>query len=74
MPTEALTSIDEQMARQTCKIGQGHTCCRYLFAGPAGLECGKLNPEMKSYADQRVATGSFTAQGDNCDGIEMLDL
>lgn len=68
------TQISKERATEVCKIGQGAECCRYLFAGPAGLECGKLNKEMKAFADHKVKTGQFSAQGDNCEGVKMEDL
>ena len=54
--------------RDICKIGQGHAYCRYLLAGPAGFECGKLDLAARAYLDGRVRAETFTARGDNCGG------
>lgn len=56
----------------TCKIGQGHDCCRYLLLGAAGFECGKFS-EFRALLDQRVADKTIVARGDNCDGFQMRD-
>lgn len=61
-------SLTDDHVDSVCRMGQGADCCRYLTIGPEGLECAKLTP-LKATLDQRVATGSFTARGDNCDGI-----
>lgn len=56
--------------KNTCKLGLGNDCCRYLVGGTKGLECAKLT-SLKLTIDQRVDSKSFTARGDNCDGLEM---
>jgi hypothetical protein len=59
---------------QTCKIGQGAECCRYIVAGKGGITCAKLT-SVKATIDNRVAAGSFTAKADNCQGKEEnIDL
>lgn len=67
----------------TCKIGQGHNCCRYLLMGTGGFECGKLSDEPvrsmagdsalshKELMDKRVEKKTCVASGDNCDGIKI---
>lgn len=74
MGVKTVTKISQQMAQDTCKIGEGRECCRYLFAGPKGLECGKLEPEMKNWVDAKVLRGDMVSLGDHCDGVQMLDL
>jgi hypothetical protein len=54
--------------KDVCKIGQRELCCRYLLMAPTGWECGKLDPRAKMVLDAKVASGSFTSQGDNCEG------
>lgn len=54
-----------------CRIGQGAECCRYLIAGASGLECGKVNPSIKSRIDERA--DKMNAKGDNCEGKEKID-
>ena len=53
---------------RVCKLGMGQSCCRYLAAGPSGLECLKLTP-LKRAIDERFAAGRMVASGDNCDGL-----
>jgi hypothetical protein len=55
--------------KETCKIGQGAECCRYIVAGKEGITCAKLTP-LKSTIDARVESNTFVAQGDNCEGKE----
>lgn len=58
----------------TCKVGQRAACCRYIVAGAGGITCAKLTGLRKTI-DDRVAAGTFTAQGDNCEGkIDSVDL
>lgn len=54
--------------KEVCKIGQGNDCCRYLSVGADGFCCLKLEPDLKTYLDNRVANNDITAQGDNCEG------
>lgn len=58
--------------KTVCKIGQGHDCCRYLCMGAGGWSCEK-HGELKATIDHRVASGAFTARGDNCNGIRKQD-
>lgn len=53
--------------KDTCKIGQGHDCCRYLLMGAKGFECAKLS-KTGALLDSRVADKSMNARGNNCDG------
>lgn len=50
-----------------CRPGSGADTCRYLAVGAGGWTCLKLT-EQRAYLDHRVATKTFTAHGDNCDG------
>lgn len=59
-----------QHIKDICKIGQGVSCCRYLVAGPKGLECAKVT-DHKQVLDFRAATGTMTARSDNCGGYPM---
>lgn len=59
----------DSYVRDTCKIGQGNSCCRYLVCGANGFECSKLTT-MKETIDLRV--DSMTAKSDNCDGVAGL--
>jgi hypothetical protein len=65
----ALHLIPDDKLKTVCKIGQGHECCRYIVAGADGIECAKLQPVLQLQIDQRVASGQFTARGDNCEGL-----
>lgn len=58
---------DFEHIQTTCKIGQGHDCCRYLVMGPDGFSCEK-HGDLKKHIDYMVATRQFTARGDNCPG------
>lgn len=53
--------------KNTCKIGQGADCCRFILVSRKGFECGKFG-SAKGELDRKVAMGLFTAKGDNCDG------
>lgn len=55
--------------KDTCKIGQGRECCRYLTMGPDGFCCEKLS-SMKSHLDHAT---HMTARGDNCDGLVEVE-
>lgn len=58
---------EAQWVKEVCKIGQGPLCCRYLTMMAGGWSCEKLGPSA-AYLDKRVAEGTFTARGDNCEG------
>jgi hypothetical protein len=55
----------------TCKVGHGAACCRYVMMGASGWSCGKLDPRFKVAIDQRAPM--MNAKGDNCAGILDLD-
>ena len=57
--------MDVVKMKETCRIGQGADCCKYLACGPEGMECGKLSPGLKAAIDRR---DDMTAKGDNCPG------
>lgn len=58
--------MDDDFAKQTCKIGQMADCCKYLMMGPDGFECAKTNPTIKAAIDRRT---DMHAKGDNCPGF-----
>jgi hypothetical protein len=60
--------------KDICKIGWGKDCCRYLTMSPNGWNCERNNPDIKNIIDKKVESGSFTAQGINCDGKTTIFL
>ena len=56
--------------KDTCKIGQGQDCCRYLVVGGQGFECAKYT-DNKSLLDARAINGDMTARSNNCKGYPM---
>jgi len=65
-----MARLDLEYVKQTCKIGQGKSCCRYLVMGANGFECGKLERTLRDALNKRVASNTIVAQGDNCDGLD----
>lgn len=64
--------IDNDHARNVCKIGQGAECCRYLtVAGAHGWSCEKYS-NLGLLIDQRFMEGRMVAQGNNCPGRASL--
>ena len=57
--------LTREYVLETCKLGQGAACCRYLVAGAEGFECAKLG-SLRAGIDRRV--GIMVAKGDNCEG------
>lgn len=60
-------ALSDEYVKDTCKIGQGHDCCRYLAADANGFRCEKLGP-LKGVIDSRVTY--MIAQADNCKGVK----
>lgn len=60
-------SIPSETLKNTCKLGQGKDCCRYILSTPRGFECGKLT-SLKETIDEGV--DKMNAKGDNCNGLE----
>ena len=56
--------------KQTCKIGQGADCCKYLVCGQNGFECEKLGT-LRAWIDSR---DDMTAKGDNCEGKLIIPV
>lgn len=52
--------------KNTCKIGQGSDCCRYLVMG-RGLECAN-HGNMKKILDKKAADNTMVAISQNCEG------
>ena len=48
-------------------------CCRYLGGSPVGWKCLKLDENLKKLLDDRVASNTMNAKGDNCEGKEDLN-
>lgn len=74
MPTPTETSHTQAMpleyVKATCKMGQGHGCCRYLGANADGFACLKFTG-LKEMLDERVAHEAMNARGDNCPGYNL---
>lgn len=64
-------TLERPFLDDVCKIGQGPDCCRYLVANAKGIQCGKLDTSLHRTIDARVASNTFTAKGDHCDGLPM---
>lgn len=56
---------------ETCRVGQGASCCRYVTMGAGGWACGKLDPALREAIDARHLT--MKAQGNNCEGNPNLE-
>ena len=61
---------NNEYVMNTCKLGQGAECCRYLTMGIDGWECAKNKP-LARIIDERFKADMMNAQGDNCEGVEL---
>lgn len=59
-------TFNDAYRTETCKIGQGAECCRYLTMGADGFSCAKRT-SLRYTIDNRVR--KMNAKGDNCDGV-----
>jgi hypothetical protein len=71
-PTEdkSQQAMPLEYVNATCKMGQGHACCRYLGANADGFACLK-HTGLKDMLDARVAHETMNARGDNCPGYNL---
>ncbi len=60
--------LTDARVKDTCKMGQGEACCRFLTIGDDGWSCAKLTL-LAGHMNPRVAMNTMTARGDNCDGV-----
>jgi len=60
------------IVKNTCKIGQGSSCCRYLVVGADGFECAK-HTRLKQLLDLRAKFGTIHAVSDNCEGYNQKE-
>ena len=65
--------MDQQKLETVCKPGQGAEACSYLIfsgggGGYKGFGCAKREPWLKEIIDDRRASGTMQAMGDNCEG------
>lgn len=63
--------IPQGRLESVCKVGQGAATCRYVTGQALGICCVKKVQSLKDHLDQRAATGSITARGDNCSGLPL---
>lgn len=56
----------------TCKLGCGTACCKYLGAEDGGFVCLKYKISDKLKVDENHLSHSPIAQGDNCIGVKDL--
>ena len=61
-----MKNLPDHFIKETCRIGQGPACCRYLMCSSNGFECAKLT-SLAAYIDGRA--DQMNAKGDNCEGI-----
>lgn len=61
--------MDDKFVENTCRLGCGKECCRYLGMGMKGWKCLKLT-NLKSIIDEKVNSKAMSAEGDNCEGIK----
>ena len=64
--------LEASYVKETCKIGEGFDCCRFLVCGPKGFECAKFT-EHRALLDFRATNKLMTARADNCEGKPMYD-
>lgn len=62
------SKMTKEFVIATCKIGQGHECCRYVACGANGFECLK-HTNLKNLLDKRVESKTIIARADNCEGF-----
>lgn len=60
--------MTEEFVKAMCKPGRGAETCRYLGMGAGGWRCLKFTT-LREYIDNRAASGSLKAMGDNCPGL-----
>ena len=63
-----MADMNDDFVKDTCKLGKGAECCKYLLMGPGGWECAKINPRIKVHIDRR---SDMNAKGDNCPGFNV---
>lgn len=59
-----LPVVDDDHARDVCKMGQGAECCKFLTMGTSGWSCEKLS----SARMQLEYREGMISKGDNCPG------
>lgn len=64
---EKITPPTTKWAKEVCRMGQGHDCCRYLTMGPDGWSCQK-HGQFTALLDSRALAREMVARADNCEG------
>ena len=59
--------LSAQEMIEICKLGQGPAACRYIGNPDTHPRCLK-HTAMAGRINDRVNSGSYVAQGDNCEG------
>lgn len=65
---ELTNPLEKAHVDETCKIGKGTSCCRYLTVSAKGFECAK-HSSLKRTLDMRAEQLQMVARADNCDGV-----
>ncbi|MFA5107318.1 MAG: hypothetical protein WC497_03250 [Patescibacteria group bacterium] len=62
-----ILELTAEHIEKTCQPGQGETTCGFLSMGPGGFQCAK-GTALEGVIKQRLAAGTISAKGDNCEG------
>lgn len=55
--------------RETCKLGQGEACCRYVVVDKRGFfRCAKRHEIVSAQINAPMRASVMVARGDNCTG------
>jgi hypothetical protein len=63
--------LEDDWTFNICNIKGGKDCCKYLVTGQHGFACAKLEDRIRVQID--FLAHKFTAKGNNCPGLIMLD-
>ena len=56
--------LENEEPKETCKLGQGESCCAFLVCGTNGFECWRMNYPSNTTIFNRLEKGEMNAKGE----------
>ena len=55
--------LEDDEAKEICRLRQGEECCAFLVVGPDGFECIRMSPAFSETIFARLEEGAMVATG-----------
>ena len=56
--------MEDEEAKEICRLGQSEKCCAFLVCGIKGFECVRMSADMSMTIFNRLEEGTMNARGE----------